>query len=517
MGIAVDCAKNLLRFFKDNPPTFPGNEHSRKVRVNGKLYTYDDSDSVMKMIPAEAILKYGLTDWWQADAAEKMDFFTNFLEGTFRREVIEKRLAQNELRKKMTMNGKSDLMLPDAGYILAHLMPFRVLGDTRREAGVRFFDTTTKLITDYDFFSVQSVLKSSPDVDKATAEMYLNKLLHVREVYDPFNRFSLRPIKDSNAVYEVNRHVPAPWRDVQDAKPRLDEDIDKLMRHLFPKEACRTFVYTWIYHSLTSRAGTYLYLCGGQGSGKNTLASLIAQLHGLQNVSNPKQDSLVARFNHYLKFKRFIMFDEFNCRKRADKDVLKLIINERFQIEGKGRDHEDIDNYASYFLANNSLEAIGLDPVDRRFSVPEVNNDSIVPVFGRQWVQAFSDRVKSDVRFIAEFGLWILETFKDTKVGNEEPYQSARFEEIVIATARFGIHDMLQRVFRKEQNRYTYAEEKDAFRRAYRGQHFPTIQDWTSFLRAVRKDGELVGTVESGVFTPRPEFQRSPGEEEVMS
>ncbi|TXH10669.1 MAG: hypothetical protein E6R04_04870 [Spirochaetes bacterium] len=514
MGISPDCVKGFLKFFTENPPTF-SNSPDRFVKIAGKRYAYDQFDSMKKILSPEAVLKYRLGEWWDMEEADRMDFLTNYIEGNFRQELIEKRKNQEDLKAKMRSNGKASLELPDAEYILIHLQPFRVLGDKRREAGVLFLDSTTKQVTDYDFFSIQSALKAG-GIEKGTVEAFLNQILHVREVYDPHNHQNqVRKIEDTNAVYEVNRYIAPSWKG-KTFKPRLDEDIDRLCRHLFPGDECREYVFTWIYHSLTSRAGTYLYLCGGQGSGKNTLASLVAALHGLSNTSLPKQDSLMGRFNHYLKYKRFIFFDEFNCRNRRDKDILKLMINDRIQIEGKGRDHEDIDVYASYMVANNSLEAIGLDPVDRRFSVPNVNHDSIIPVFGREWIERFTRRVKEDETFVGEFGTWILENFKKPRWSKEEPYQKERFEEIVLATARFGIAELIGRILKKTQNSYDYYEEREAFRRVHKGTHYPPIQDWMKFFQEVKHGGRRLGTVDGKTFTPREEFQARPGEREVM-
>lgn len=780
-----DCTRNFVRFFQENPPTFAKDHHSKSMIVGGKRYAYDTLESVQKLFTADRILNYDLGAWYKMDAVPKMDFFVAFVEENYRKEVVEKRKAQADLKKKLSSNGKADLKLPDVDFIMSHLQPFRVLGDKRKEGGVQFLDTTEKKITDYDFYSVDAALRAA-EVDKDVVARYLTGILHVRETYDPHNPYSFRPTEDEANVYEVNRYVTPEWRK-EEKKGKLPKEIDQLMRHLFPSDTCREFVYTWIYHSLTSRCGTYLYLCGGQGclagdtfipyapvngagrvqnwkggtirqlferfnktakrrhkattdskfvvssmdddgfifkndiegvvysgvkecfklttergleitatadhkffvgdrylplgdlrvgdgvmvhdnvrytgddtgrqprnryaeimvkyhpakrfkevtvpggtytycrvrksralieakingmsfedyvdalntweperldrlkwlprevnvhhinedhrddrlenlmlvphaeharehakshsrlkfvvvedrvakierigeidtydiqckfpfnnfvankfvvhnSGKNTLAALIAALHGASNVSNPKQDSLTARFNHYLKFKRFIFFDEFNCRVRRDKDILKLIINDRVQIEGKGRDHEDIDIHASYFLANNSLEAIGLDPVDRRFSVPNVNHDSLVPVFGRPWIESLHERIKSDPELVADFGWWVLRTFDQPKWGKEEPYQPERFEEIVLATARLGIAEMIPRILRREQNSYDYYEERASFTRVHKGQHYPPIQDWTKFFQTVKVGGEALGRVEGKLFIPRDDL-----------
>jgi hypothetical protein len=505
-----DCVRNFVRFFKDHPPTFAKDLNSKSMTIGGKRVSYDNFDTLSKIFTADKVLEYDLAPWWKMDVASRMDWFINFVEGTFRQELVEKKKAQRALKERLA--GKdADLKLPDADYILNNLQPFRVLGDRRKEGGVQFLNTTDRVVTDYDYYAIDAALKAA-EIDKDVIARYLTSALHVREIYDPHSPVSIKPTDDESNVYEINRYVTPTWR-LAEHKPVLPEEVEQLMRHLFPKETCREFVYTWIYHSLTARCGTYLYLCGGQGSGKNTLAGLIAALHGASNTSNPKQDSLTGRFNHYLKFKRFIFFDEFNCRVRRDKDILKLIINDRVQIEGKGRDHEDIDIHASYFLANNSLEAIGLDPVDRRFSVPEVNHDSLIPVFGREWIERLQDKIKLDAEWLAGFGWWVLENFKNPKWSREEPYQTTRFEEIVLATARLGLGDMIARTLKKEQNSYDYYDEREAFKRTHKGQHYPPIQDWTKFFQTVKVGGEPLGRVEGKLFIPREDLQRAPGEE----
>jgi hypothetical protein len=346
-------------------------------------------------------------------------------------------------------------------------------------------------------------------MDRDMIDEFMAYHIHVREVFDPSKEFGVEKEADSNNVYSYNRYTPPAWKYI-DVKPELSPKIDMLMRHLFKAERCREFVYNWIYHSITSRAGTYLYLCGGQGTGKNTLSMLLTQLHGPSNSSHPKQDSFKNRFNYYLRDKTFVFFDEFNCRVRQDKDILKSIANKRIQIEGKNRDHEDIDLHCSYMLANNSLEAIGLDPVDRRFSVPNVTDDSLVEAFGRDWIRSFITDLE-DLEGVAKFGRWILEEFKNPTFYAEEPYQTKRFEEIVISTARMGIAETLAKILASDKHYYEYADERESFRRAYKGHTYPNIADWQKFFKEVKKDGEPICTVEGARLIPVERYRPKTG------
>lgn len=508
MGLeSSECLKNFLAFFKDHRPSFAKDARSTTMTVAGKRYTYDSLDSVQKLVTADIVLRYNLIEWHQAQDADKIEWFSNFVEGTFRSEIVEQRKSQEELAARMQGNGKADLHIPDADYIIDHLQPVRPLGDLRREAAFRFIDTKTQEMTDYDYHSIQYALLAS-GLQRNVIDQYMQRILHIREDYDPLDHYRMRKLEDSNNVYEFNcYHAPA-WMSDDSIQPHLDEDLDKLLDHLFPKPECKEFVFQWIYHSLHSRAGTYLYLCGGQGSGKNTLATAITTLHGRNNSSNPKQDSFKGRFNYYLKNKRFVFFDEFNCRSRQDKDVLKSIINDWVQVEGKNRDHEDIRIHASFFLANNSLEAIGLDPIDRRFSVPDVTDEPIVGAFSRAWIQNLNKRL-ADPEFVAPFGKWILERYRgvETEWAPEEPYQKSRYEEIVLSTAREGIAETLAKVLRREQASYEYYSERSEFHRVRKGSRYPAIQDWKRYFEGVRKDGEELGVVDGNTFIPSKKYR----------
>lgn len=496
--------KGFLRFFKEHPPTFAKQADSTAMTVGGRRYNYDDLNSIDRLFDAQKVLSYDLVDWWKSPPEEKVGFLKGLVEGTYRKEIFDLRRAKVEAKEKLRANGKSHLALPDAEYILQHLHAFRVLGVQKREAGVHFWDTKTQRVTPYDYYSVESALKAA-HVDKDMISQFMTQALHTEECYNPHGDYGLTLIPDTNNVYRVNRYVLPEWRTLT-VEPDLPGEIAALMTHLFPKEECREFVYTWIYHSLTSRCGTYLYLCGGQASGKNTLAQVIAALHGEPNSSNPKQDAIYGRFNQYLKCKRFVFFDEFNCRGRQDKDTLKRIINDRIQIEAKGKDHEDIEIHASYFIANNSREAIGIEPIDRRFSVPDVTDAPILTALGKDFITDLLVKIK-DPAFIAAFGNWLLREFREPRWTAEEPYQKARFEEIVLATQRQGIADTLVKVLNREQNEYVYLEERQAFHRTYKGQHYPSLLDWLKFFREVKKNGQPLGSVEGAKFFPRDEFK----------
>lgn len=491
----MHCLKEFISFFNDNPPVFL-NDESTKMRVNGKLFDYSDPAQMDKLFEPGVILKYKLNEWYEQAPTEKLDQLRSFIESSYRQDVAERKEKIAKLNKAIE---SSPVELPDVELILNNIQPARIVGDVRREGGYCFIDIRTGMVTEYDFHAISLSLQR--EFPKKEIDRFMSNVAHVKPVYDPFGGPKLEKIEDSNAMYALNTYRPPEWVKIQTVEPKCDDMVMELLTHLFPNEKCLEFFFTWVYHSWNSRAGTYLYLNGAQGTGKNTVADLLTEIHGWTNSTHPKPGMLKNRFNHFLKDKRFVFLDEFNCRKREDKDFLKLIINEKIQVEGKQRDHEEITVYSSYMIANNSEEAIGLEPVDRRFSVPEITHDSIIEAKGRAFIKNVIKKI-NEPQVIANFMAWLLEEYKYPKWDSEEPYQTKRFEEIVLATARSGINQTLEKIFKKEQKVYDYYEEKEMFLRKNKTQHFPAVQDWLKFFREAKKDGELLGHVDGMKVIP---------------
>lgn len=486
----MHCLKEFISFFNDNPPVFL-NDDSTKLRVNGKLFDYSDQASVDKLFDPSVILKYRLNDWYEQPPTDKLDQLRNFIEVNYRQDVAERRAKIEKLNEAIN---SSPVELPDIQMIIENIQPARVVGDVRKEGGYCFIDIRTGMVTEYDYHAIS--LSLSREYDKKAIEKFMANVAHVKPVYDPFGGPKLELIEDSNKMYALNTYKPPVWlKHFDDAKPEVDPMVLDLLKHLFPHDRCLEFFFTWVYHSWTSRCGTYLYLCGAQGTGKNTVAALLTEIHGWPNSTHPKAGILKNRFNFFLKDKRFVFLDEFNCRKREDKDFLKLIINDKIQVEGKNRDHEEIEVYGSYMIANNSAEAIGLEPIDRRFSVPEITHDSIIEAKGRAFIKNVHKKL-NEPEVIASLMKYVLEEYKYPKWDSEEPYQTKRFEEIVLATARSGINQTLEKIFKKEQNVYDYYEEKEMYARKNKMKPFPAVQDWLKFFREAKKDGDLLGRVD---------------------
>jgi len=118
-----------------------------------------------------------------------------------------------------------------------------------------------------------------------------------------------------------------------------------------------------------------LLISATQGVGKNTLGNILRILLGPRNVSFPSEASVVdSAFNGWAARKRLIFISEFySGEKRKAYDKLKpLITEEMIEINEKGVNQFEIDNWATIIACSNSEEALHLDDEDRRWMVPVV-------------------------------------------------------------------------------------------------------------------------------------------------
>ena len=495
----------LNAFFANNPPTFGRTYDVKTLTVDRKRYYYDQYNSLMEVLPTTLMTSDEMLPLLQYNQVDRLEFLMTYIEETFRGELLERKKNEKQLREAISSDKNFEIL--EAEYFLKKLQPARVLGDTRPYAGFKFFDKDTREITDYDYFAVQNALKQVLE-KRQDIDTFFSKCVHLTEVFDPHGNYGVNLINEETKVYQLNTYRPPEWKVSSEYTPEIDPDLEKLFNHLFPGERCREFVYTWIYHSLTARAGTYLYCCGEQGTGKNTLATLLAQMHGEHNTTVTTQDSPGNRFNSFLANKTFIFLDEHRCRTKADKDILKSIVNDRIQLEGKYKEHEDVEIYSSYLIANNSWDAITLDPIDRRFSVPMITDTPITTVYPRKWIADLTHRIKTDAKMVGNFALWVQKRYDGATLewAPEEPYQTKRFEQIVVATARLGMLGTLEKIQEKAQDSYDYYVEKSLFRNTHKNTHFPSLTDWQRFFRDLRIDGKPVCTVEKHKLIPTEEY-----------
>lgn len=156
--------------------------------------------------------------------------------------------------------------------------------------------------------------------------------------------------------------------------------LGRLLVHLFPNRQDRKHLVRWgatlaacpqirMEYAVLLRTET-------QGTGKNTLGNIAAEMVGQENVSRPNEAALSdSNFNSYLAKKRLVIVDEiYSGQSRKTYNRLKAPITDtRIRVNEKYQPEYEIDNFAHFIFSSNDMIAILIDGTDRRFFVPEMS------------------------------------------------------------------------------------------------------------------------------------------------
>lgn len=112
------------------------------------------------------------------------------------------------------------------------------------------------------------------------------------------------------------------------------------------------------------------------GNGKSTLGVILRNIYGDHNSSLIKENEMFARFNDWQQNKQFIFVDELKRDGSGKKsDTIKpLITQTRVSIETKYQRPYELVDCMNYYITSNHIEALHLDPDDRRFFVHNLGN-----------------------------------------------------------------------------------------------------------------------------------------------
>jgi hypothetical protein len=246
--------------------------------------------------------------------------------------------------------------------------------------------------------------------------------------YNPY----VRPlVPNSEGVLVYNTYRPAPWRHREywfgepiPALAELPEPFAEFFTHLTDgHEQSKEYLLDWMAYSLKARNFTILTAIGSQGVGKGILAEIFKHLHGEHNYCQPKDDVFKERFNSPLKDKTLVNVDEIALKTKEDHDRLKAVVNDWIAIEEKGRDATNRRNFANFYISSNHLDAIQIEPGDRRYSIIQLASKKIIETGLRNRINDLTS-----APMVAELGRYLLHR----KVTNDMlvPFRSPRFEEV---------------------------------------------------------------------------------------
>lgn len=344
-------------------------------------------------------------------------------------------------------------------------------------------------------------------VPKATKE-----IIGVKPVKFKYNPFELGAIVNVDwlgaSIKELNSYIPPKWRKKQ--KPETVEcpkKIDMFMRHLFPHDESREFVYSWIYNALMFRCETYLVLNGAKGTGKGVFCEILKMVMGKEHYTLAPDGSLDSQFNSFIHQMRLVVFDEFTIDKKGH-TRLKRFANNLQNIELKGVDARKAEKiYCSYVVSNNGRSDTYLESDDRRFSVPEITDVPLKDVMTLDEIEQFANEIESDEDLAIVFGNFLLDNYGN-KYKPHSVFKSDSFFNIVESSLREWQKYISQELSKGEA--LSVVKLRKDYRRIAKGtsSSFPTSNDKINdFLINYRYRGDfLIGKLEDGFIYPTEEF-----------
>ena len=154
------------------------------------------------------------------------------------------------------------------------------------------------------------------------------------------------------------------------ARPFLDH-----IAYLFDGDGTAIgFVLDWLAHLVQKPAvklSSTLLLTGGQGTGKNALADMVAELVGRHNAVTINASDLYSNFNDWICQAHLVVVEEMACTgDRAATARLKSYVTAgEVLVNPKGLPAYRSANHANFILLSNDDDAASLDPGDRRYFV----------------------------------------------------------------------------------------------------------------------------------------------------
>jgi hypothetical protein len=225
------------------------------------------------------------------------------------------------------------------------------------------------------------------------------------------------------------------WRPTR-VKPRPGHcwPLGRLLTHLFPDKADRLHVIRW-GATLAARPSTRIVYAivlrsKVQGLGKTTLAYLLADLVGRENVSTPNEAALTdGSFNSHLARKVLVIVDElYSGHSRKTYNKLKSpITDQRLRVNEKYQPEYEIENFAHFLFTSNDLVPIFLEATDRRFFIPRLAERKLPKAFFKGFHAWLADggagiALRCAHEFVDKFGA--------VEPGEEAPQSSAKAELI---------------------------------------------------------------------------------------
>jgi len=253
-------------------------------------------------------------------------------------------------------------------------------------------------------------------------------------VYDPFKRE--RVYEGDDLISYFNNYEPPTWMVDEYGQYKEVERVDKMpeLFHRFfihlsnGKESEYNYMVKWLANSIQDRNFCVLTAIGAPGIGKGVLGNIMLGLVGLSNFTKTDNKLISKDFNAQIRNKRLVFCDEINIKKTNHMNKFKDLVNDKIEIEGKGKDAKLDDNYASIYVASNNLDSLYIPENDRRFSVIELTNSRLDSNFTVEEIEQLNEL--KNIEELAKY-LYHYEVDKDEML---KVHRSQRLEDIKLST-----------------------------------------------------------------------------------
>ena len=254
-------------------------------------------------------------------------------------------------------------------------------------------------------------------------------------VYDPFRQEKI--YENGDLVTYFNTYEPPNWMVDEfgqylkyiETVNNIPKMYQKFFKHLTnDKESEYSYILKWLANSIQDRNFCVLSAIGAPGIGKGVLGDIMVGLVGSNNFCKTDNRLIRKDFNNQFKNKRLVFCDEINIKKTDHMNKFKDLINQRIEIEGKGENAVNYENFASIYIASNNMDSLFIPENDRRFSIIELTNKRLDSVFNSQEIDELID--EKNVTELARY-LYHLEVDKDEML---KVHRSGRTEEIRLSS-----------------------------------------------------------------------------------
>lgn len=211
-----------------------------------------------------------------------------------------------------------------------------------------------------------------------------------------YDRFGSGPfyLNDEMGVHIYNAYIPPTWqhdnfffsKELPAAPTELPKVYDEFFTHLTDgNQESKDYLVDWLATAIQGRNYTLLTALGEPGVGKGVLGEIMERMFGEHNFVRTRDEIFKNKFNGQLRNKALVYIDEVALKGADDHNRLKDIVNDKIEVEQKGKDATYIKNSASYYLSSNQLDAIKPEAGDRRFSIIQLTDVKLnaTPLIGR--------------------------------------------------------------------------------------------------------------------------------------